>query len=128
MSTPRVPFDSPAVTNQIVGNFHDQPEGLYIVRTSNLTEHPKPATDRDDIRADLVITGYVVVRQNRPVKAKRLVVELLTEVELVLPSEYRPGRSWNNHLKYRRDLQANRWKRMSFIAPSSSWSILIEQE
>lgn len=35
-------------TNQIIDNFQDQPEGLYIVRTSNLTEHCKPVVDPED--------------------------------------------------------------------------------
>jgi hypothetical protein len=74
-------------TNQIIDNFQDQPEGLYIVRTSDLTEHPKPVVDPDDIGTDVVVTGYIVIRQGEAVKAKRLVVELLVDLELALPGE-----------------------------------------
>jgi hypothetical protein len=84
MLLPLIPFDSPSITNQIIDDFQYQPNGLYIVRTSNLTEHPKPVVDPDDVGTDVVVTGYVVVRQDEPVKAKRLVVELLTELELAL--------------------------------------------
>jgi hypothetical protein len=56
MPTPLIPFDSPSVTNQIIDNFQDQPEGLYIVRTSKLTEHPKPVVNPDDIGTGVVVT------------------------------------------------------------------------
>jgi hypothetical protein len=56
MPIPLIPFDPPSVTNQIIDNFQDRPEGLYIVRTSNLTEHPKPVVNPDDIGTDVVVT------------------------------------------------------------------------
>jgi hypothetical protein len=88
MATPLILFDSPSVMNQIVGNFQDQPEGLYIVRTSNLTEHPKPVVNPDDIGTDVVVTGYVIDPARRSGQGEALRLRVVVDLEFALPGEH----------------------------------------
>lgn len=94
-------FPLPKPTGRVL-DFKTSPDTITVVRTSDFNHYIEPPnpSEPEQIRKDLVMTGFVIVHMSRACRARRLRVRFVAEATLAFP-----GKRWEDDVIYERTLE-----------------------